>query len=128
MPRSVTVLISIVAMLAEVGLANTNSTTGEPVFIPAYGVKMCHSYAIAAHPESLAQMLTDSSGGKFGVVDTYYIGTYGHAAFPATDWYNLGYRAIPAFTDAAPADPVALGDSLARFVQLGGGAVEAMFS
>ena len=125
---TVTVLVSMVAMLATAGFASTNSTTQEPSFIPAYGVKMCHSEPFATNPESLAQMLTDSSGGKFAVVDTYSIGSGGHAAFPATDWYNLGYKSILAFTNLAPADPAALGDSLARFVQLGGGVVEAVFA
>jgi len=74
-------------------------------------------------------MLVDSSGGEFAAVDSYYVGTSGgHVTFPATDWYNHGYRAILAFTDGAPIDSVALGDSLARFVQLGGGVVEATFA
>jgi hypothetical protein len=94
-----------------------------------YGVMICHGASYTDDVASLAQMLTDSSGGKFAAVDTYYIGNVdGHATFPATDWYDRGYRVILAFTDAWPEDPVALGDSLARFVQLGGGVVDATFS
>ena len=96
-----------------------------------YGVMICHGSGYAAYVDSLRQMLADSSGSKFAHVDTYYIGTGGsggHATFPATDWYNLGYRAVLAFTDYDPVDAVALGDSLARFIQLGGGVVEAVFS
>jgi hypothetical protein len=115
-------------MLATFGIASTNATTGEPGYMPAYGVKICHGSMPAVTVESLAQMLTDSSGARFGVVDTYYIGLYGHAAFPATDWYNLGYRAILTYADQKPTDPVALGDSLAKFIQLGGGVVEAVFA
>jgi hypothetical protein len=95
-----------------------------------YGVAICYAASYHDHAASLARMLVDSSGGKFAAVDTYYVGSYegGHATFPATDWYNRGYRAILAFTDGSPADAVGLGDSLARFVQLGGGVVEAPFS
>jgi len=130
MPRIAGFVVFIVALLATVGLANNNGTSAEAGFRPAYGVKLCHgSLTYATAVESLAQMLMDSSGGKFGVVDTYNIGApSGHSVFPATDWYNLGYHAILTFTDAVPADPVALGDSLAKFVQLGGGVVEALFA
>jgi hypothetical protein len=93
-----------------------------------YAVAICYAASYADHAASLAQMLTDSSGGKFAAADTYYVGSSGHATFPATDWYNHGYRAILAFTDGPPADAAALGDSLARFIQLGGGVVEAPFS
>jgi hypothetical protein len=116
-------------------LYSTGTVTGDARSVMCkqgdYGVMICHGASYSDDVASLAQMLADSSGGKFAAVDTYYIGNGGgggHATFPATYWYGLGYRAILAFTDAWPEDPVALGDSLARFVQLGGGVVDATFS
>ena len=93
-----------------------------------YAVMICYAAPYPGHIDSLAQMLVDSSGGKFAAVDTCHVGTGGYAAFPATDWYNHGYRAILTCTDEPPVDPVALGDSLARFIQLGGGVVEGTFA
>ncbi|HTW92438.1 MAG TPA: FlgD immunoglobulin-like domain containing protein [bacterium] len=93
-----------------------------------YGVMICHGSGNPSYVGGLGQMLEDSSGGRFAAVDTYFIGTGGHATFPATDWYDLGYRAILTFTDYSPEDAATLGDSLARFIQLGGGVVEATFA
>ena len=95
-----------------------------------YGVMLCHCEEESSYVRGLRQMLTDSCGGRFAAVDTYHVGNSGsgHAGFPATDWYDHGYRAILTFTDEHPMDSVALGDSLARFVQLGGGVVEAVFA
>jgi hypothetical protein len=94
-----------------------------------YPIAICYAAPSPGSVASLAQMLADSSGGRFAAVDTYHVGSpSGYAAFPATDWYNHGYRAILTFTDEPPVDAVALGDSLARFVQLGGGVVEASFA
>jgi hypothetical protein len=80
--------------------------------------------ANASYVKAFADLLRDSSGGRFMVVDTYSIQT--RAAFPATQWYNDDYRAILVYTNNAPADTVTSGDSLARFVELGGGAVDAI--
>ncbi|HTW92440.1 MAG TPA: FlgD immunoglobulin-like domain containing protein [bacterium] len=91
-----------------------------------YTVMICFADPYFYDVDSLGQMLADSSGGKFTAVDTYNIAT--HATFPATDWYNSGCRAILAFTNYSPADSAAFGDSLARFIQLGGGVVEAPFA
>jgi hypothetical protein len=116
-------------------LYSTGTVTGDTRSVMCkkgdYAVMICYGASYTAYVASLAQMLTDSSGGKFAAVDTYHIGTGGgggHATFPATDWYNQGYRAILTFTDEPPVDAAALGDSLARFVQLGGGVVEAPFA
>jgi hypothetical protein len=116
-------------------LYSTGTVTGDVRSVMCrkgdYGVVLCHGASYTNEVASLARMLVDSSAGKFAAVDTYYIGSGGgggHAAFPATDWFNHGYRAILAFTDADPQDPTALGDSLARFVQLGGGVVDAVFA
>jgi hypothetical protein len=140
MPKTVSVLILTVAILATAGFANSSGASAEPGFgpvvsdgplpgaVPSFGVKLCHGSPSPAVAESLAQMLKDSSGGRFGVVDTYQVSSGGHAAFPATEWYDLGYRAILALTDLAPMDSVALGDSLAKFIQLGGGVAEVLFS
>ena len=113
-------------------LCSSGTVTGDPRSVMCkkgdYAVGICYAASYTSYVASLAQMLTDSSGGEFAAADTYCVGYSGHATFPATDWYNHGYRAIMAFTDGSPADPAALGDSLARFVQLGGGVVEAPFS
>ncbi|HTW92437.1 MAG TPA: FlgD immunoglobulin-like domain containing protein [bacterium] len=94
----------------------------------SYGVKVCHGSWHPSYLASLRQMLLDSCGGKFAAVDTYDISLGAHATFPATEWYDGGYRAILVFTDDNPQDSIALGDSLARFIQLGGGVVEAVFA
>ncbi|MBN2464357.1 T9SS type A sorting domain-containing protein [candidate division WOR-3 bacterium] len=129
------ILIPVIALLSTAGFASADSNSGGSRFAPgkgarpSFGVKVCHAAPVPAHAESLAQMLADSSGGRFAAVDTYDIGySGGHAAFPASEWYGLGYRAILVFSDLSPEDSVALGDSLARFIELGGGVVEAVFS
>jgi hypothetical protein len=94
-----------------------------------YAVAILYAASYHGYAANLGRMLVDSSGGTFAAADTYYVGSEGgHATFPATDWYNHGYRAILAFTDGIPEDGAALGDSLARFIQLGGGGLEATFA
>jgi len=111
-------------------LYSTGTVTGDARSVMCrqgdYPVMVCDA---SGHPDYmgiLCGMLVDSSGGRFAAVDTYNIGS--HATFPATEWYNHGYRAILALTNVSPADSAALGDSLARFVQLGGGVVEGVFA
>lgn len=156
MRSTVTVLVLIVAMLATVGFASSDVLTAVPVSgpVPAsagglsangttsidtrpamcrpgdYKVMVCHgeSLVLAATAESLRLRLLDLGAGKFAAVDTYCISNGGHAVFPATDWYDQGYRAILVFTDWSPEDSAALGDSLARFIELGGGVVEGLFA
>jgi hypothetical protein len=70
-----------------------------------------------------ATMFLDSSYGAFSAVDTYSIQT--HPAFPAAALYGAGYRAILVYVDWPTADPAQLGDSLAAFIEDGGGVVEA---
>jgi len=70
-----------------------------------------------------AVMFLDSSYGAFSAVDTYSIET--HPAFPAAALYSAGYKAILVYDDYAPADPAQVGDSLAAFIEYGGGVVEA---
>jgi hypothetical protein len=72
----------------------------------------------------LATLLRDSSNGQFSVVDTYSIQS--NAAFPAAQWYSDGYRAIFAYTNFPPADSILVGDSLAAFIEDGGGVVDAI--
>ncbi|MBM3330660.1 T9SS type A sorting domain-containing protein [candidate division WOR-3 bacterium] len=93
-----------------------------------YPVMICHAEGSWDVVDSLRRILLDSCGGRFAALDTYNIGAGGHAAFPAGDWYRFGYRAILTWTNSQPADSAALGDSLARFVELGGGVVEAVFA
>jgi hypothetical protein len=74
----------------------------------------------------LAQTLRDSSGGEFTAVDTYGFST--RASFPAAQWYAAGYRAIFVYTNTWPLDTTLMGDSLAAFIELGGGVVDAIAS
>jgi hypothetical protein len=75
----------------------------------------------------LAETLKVASGGVLGSIGTCNVGT--NATFPATEWYNAGCRVILEFSGGPyPNDPVLLGDSLARFVDLGGRAVTAMWA
>jgi len=74
----------------------------------------------------LAQTLRDSSSGEFSAVDTYGFST--RAAFPAAQWYAAGYRAIFVYTNTYPLDSVQVGDSLAAFIEDGGGVVDAIAS
>jgi hypothetical protein len=92
------------------------------------GVMIAFSSGYGGYAASLRQMLLDSCGGNFGTVDTYYIASSGHTSIPATEWYNRGYRAVLVFTDQVPANGVTMGDSLGKFIQLGGGVVDAVFA
>jgi len=74
----------------------------------------------------LAQTLGDSSGGEFLSVDTFNV--YANAAFPAAATYAAGYRAIMIYTNNAPMDTIQIGDSLAAFIEAGGGVVDLIAS
>jgi hypothetical protein len=148
MRRTTAVLALSIAMLMSPGLAHTGTgvdaepnpgstirsipeTNSAPLAggkADGYAVMVCHGALYRDTAEILCQMLVDSSGGRFTSADTYYIGSGGHGSFPATEWYDQGCRAILAFTEYPPQDTPALGDSLGRFIQLGGGVVEAVFA
>jgi len=74
----------------------------------------------------LAGTLRDSSGGEFSAVDTYGFST--RASFPAAQWYLDGYRSIFVYTNTYPLDTTAMGDSLAAFIEQGGGVVDLIAS
>ena len=75
----------------------------------------------------LAETLKVASGGVLDSIGTCNVGT--NATFPASEWYNAGTRVILEFSGGPyPNDPVLLGDSLARFVDLGGRVVTAMWA
>ena len=74
----------------------------------------------------LAQTLGDSSGGEFLSVDTFNV--YANAAFPAAATYAAGYRAIMIYTNNPPMDTIQIGDSLAAFIEAGGGVVDLIAS
>ncbi len=132
MRQKVVVLTALIAMLSGVNHANTSPAIGDARNVKGRGcgskVMVCHAAFYRDTVATLCQMLVDSSDGRFTSADTYYIGSGGHTTFPVTDWYNQGCRAILAFTEYPPADTTALGDSLGRFIQLGGGVVEAVFA
>jgi hypothetical protein len=86
-----------------------------------FKVMIAHSYTPAWIP-TLMRYLRDSCGGAFSSVDTYdFAGA--RPPFPATQWYNNGYRAILTFTDYSWTNKGPIGDSLAKFIELGGGVV-----
>jgi hypothetical protein len=96
---------------------------------PLPGFKVMFLSADDATPDTVWQVATmflDSSYGTFSAVDTYSIQS--HAAFPAAALYGAGYKAILVSTDFRPADTIQVGDSLAAFIEYGGGVVEAMCS
>ena len=75
----------------------------------------------------LAETLKVASGGVLNSIGTYDVGA--NATFPATDWYSAGCRVILEFSGSPYAnDPILLGDSLAKFVDLGGRVVTAVWA
>jgi len=75
----------------------------------------------------LAETLRVTGGGVLDRVGTYSVQS--NATFPATEWYNDGCRVILEFSGGPiPSSPVLIGDSLARFVDLGGRVVTTMWA
>jgi len=75
----------------------------------------------------LAETLKVASGGILDSTGTYDVGT--NATFPATGWYDAGCRVILEFSGSPrPDNPALLGESLAKFVDLGGRVVTAMWA
>ncbi len=68
-----------------------------------------------------ANLIRDSSDGRFPVVSVYDLSS--NPTFPATAWYNDGYQVIATWSNFRYNDSTAVGDSLAKFIQLGGGVV-----
>jgi hypothetical protein len=67
-------VLILLGFMAAVGLASQTNSAASAALRPAFGVKLCHGSAdYASAVESLAQMLVDSSGGRFGIADTYTI-------------------------------------------------------
>jgi hypothetical protein len=80
-----------------------------------------------SHVTDLADTLRVASGGVLNAIGTYNIGAY--VTFPATAWYNAGCRVLFEFTGPGlPPNATDLGDSMARFVDLGGRVVTAMWA
>jgi hypothetical protein len=80
----------------------------------------------SSHVTALAETLKVASGGVLGAIGNFSV-EYGR--LPATAWYNAGCRVIFIYIGPGlPGDQDALGDSLARFVDLGGRVVTAMWT
>ncbi len=80
----------------------------------------------SSHVTALAETLRVASGGVLGAIGNYSIDS---GRFPTTEWYNAGCRVIFIYIGPGlPRDRNALGDSLARFVDLGGRVVTAMWT
>jgi len=80
----------------------------------------------SSHVTALAETLRVASGGVLRAVGSY--GVSG-SRLPATAWYNAGCRVIFIYTGPGlPGDRNGLGDSLARFIDLGGRVVTAMWT
>jgi hypothetical protein len=75
----------------------------------------------------LVEDLKVASGGAIRRIGTYSLWPY--ETFPATDWYNAGCRVIFEFSGSLyPGNPTLVGESLAKFVDLGGRVVTAMWA
>jgi hypothetical protein len=80
-----------------------------------------------SHLNTLAESLRAASQGAFGEVGVYDVQV--NATFPATQWYKGGVGSILCFSgEPYMRDGTAVGDSLARFHELGGGVVDAVFA
>lgn len=80
----------------------------------------------SSHVTALAETLRVASGGVLRAIGNYSV--YG-ARLPATAWYSAGCRVIFIYTGPGlPGEAGPLGDSLARFVDLGGRVVTAMWT
>jgi hypothetical protein len=78
------------------------------------------------HVTALADTLRVASGGILRSIGIYSID---YARLPATEWYNAGCRVIFIYMGPGlPNDRDGLGDSLAKFVDLGGRVVTAMWT
>jgi len=111
-------------------LYSTGTVTGD-----ARGVMcmetVCPLVIMTTGPESyraeLAETLKVASGGILGSIGTYSVQT--NATFPATEWYDAGCRVILEFSGSLlPTNPALVGESLAKFVDLGGRVVTAMWA
>jgi len=75
----------------------------------------------------LAETLKVASGGILDGIGSYSVET--NATFAATEWYNAGCRVILEFSGSpVPGSPALIGESLAKFVDLGGRVVTAMWA
>ena len=78
------------------------------------------------HVTALADTLRVASGGVLRAIGIYSIDS---GRLPATEWYNAGCRVIFIYIGTGlPNDRNGLGDSLAKFVDLGGRIVTAMWT
>ncbi|MBN2466260.1 hypothetical protein JXD38_11620, partial [candidate division WOR-3 bacterium] len=76
---------------------------------------------------TLAETLKVASGGTLDRIGTHSLDA--NATFPATGWYNDGCRVVIEFSGSPiPTSPALIGDSLAKFVDLGGRVVTAMWA
>jgi hypothetical protein len=76
---------------------------------------------------NLAETLRVASGGTLDLIGTHSLDA--NATFPATRWYEDGCRVILEFSGSPlPTSPALIGDSLAKFVDLGGRVVTAMWA
>jgi hypothetical protein len=74
---------------------------------------------VQAYRTELAETLRVASSGVLDAIGYHSLDV--NATFPATTWYDDGCRVILEFSGSPiPATPALIGDSLARFVDLGG--------
>jgi hypothetical protein len=97
--------------------------------LPSTGVMIVSTDPLD-YMNTLAQFLRDSSAGGFAPVDTFCVSDEGgHATFPATEWFSDGYRALLVYSGGPyMMNGVSVGDSCAKFVELGGGVVNAVWA
>jgi hypothetical protein len=110
-------------------LYSTGTVTGDPRSVMCKGVSPL--MIVTTGPESyrveLVETLKVSSGGVLNSIGTYDVGA--NATFPATEWYSAGCRVILEFSGSPfPNNSFLLGESLAKFVDLGGRVVTAVWA
>ncbi len=110
-------------------LYSSGTVEGDPRGVMAKAV--CPLMIVSTDTLPLTTALVDTlraaSGGGLDRIGTFSLDV--NPTFPATDWYNDGCRVVFEFSGTPrPGDPARVGDSLAKFVDLGGRVVTAMWA
>lgn len=111
-------------------LYSTGTVTGDPRGVMCKRVVwplMIVTTDAESYRAELAETLKVASGGILNRIGTYSVQT--NATFAATEWYDAGCRVILEFSGSpVPGSPALVGESLAKFVDLGGRVVTAMWA
>jgi hypothetical protein len=101
----------------------TTQTSNQAKALIAFGDAVANSWAL--HDSLVAH---DSSG-LFSTIDTFcVVGGIGGRVLPLSYLISNGYNVVFTFTNYAYVDPTAMGDTLAAFMDQGGGVVIGVFA